>query len=200
VVIKIILCAVVGYLLGSISVAVLLCRALKHEDVRTQGSCNAGSTNVARVYGMKMGLLTFAGDFLKMAASFGFGYLLLGEDGGAIACMGCLIGHCWPVFFNFKGGKGVAVSAAIALFIDWRLLLILLAVFAVCVLATKRVSVGSLAASLVFTPAMLLLGERRPLNIALGLLVFVIVWLLHIPNIKRLLNHTEGAFRPGSKK
>ena len=196
-IILIILCAVIGYLIGSVSVAILLCRAVKHEDVRTKGSCNAGSTNVARVYGMKMGIITFIGDFLKMAVAVGIGYLLLGENGGAIASMGCLIGHCWPIFFGFRGGKGVAVSVVIAFFVDWRLALILIGIFIVAFLLTRRISVGSLAGALLFTPVLLLLGEKLIMNIVLGILVFVIIWFLHIPNIKRLINHTEGKFTPG---
>ena len=189
-------CAVIGYLIGSISIAVLLCRLLKHEDVREKGSHNAGSTNVARVYGLKIGLLVFVGDFAKMALAIGIGWLLMGKTGQAAASIGCLIGHCWPIFFGFKGGKGVAVSAAIACFIDWRLLICLLIIFAVAAVISKRVSVGSQVAAVLFTPVMLLLGNLFIWFIITGIVVCVVVVVQHIPNIKRLINHTEAEFKP----
>ena len=194
--VMIVICAVIGYLIGSVSVAVLLCRFLKHEDVREKGSHNAGSTNVARVYGLKIGLLVFVGDFAKMAIAIGIGWLLLGKTGQAAASIGCLIGHCWPIFFGFKGGKGVAVSAAIACFIDWRMLICLLIIFALAAVISKRVSVGSLAAALLYTPAMVLLGNTFIWFIITGIVVCLVVVLQHIPNIKRLINHTEAEFKP----
>ena len=188
-----------GYLLGSVSVAVILCKLIKNEDVRGKGSKNAGATNVARVYGMGLGLLTLAGDAIKTVLAFLIGNLLLGESGAAVGMAACLIGHCWPVFFGFKGGKGVVVCGTIAAILDWRFLLVLIAVFALMFVLTRRVSVGSLTAAVVYTPTLILLGERAPLNIALGILAFVIVCGQHIPNIKRLANNTEGEFKPGKQ-
>ena len=104
---KYILLLAAGYLLGSISSAVILSRYLYKTDVRTLGSGNAGATNAARVYGMGMGLATLVCDGLKTAASMYLGLLLGGEVGFALAGAACVVGHCWPVFFRFRGGKGV---------------------------------------------------------------------------------------------
>lgn len=195
--------AVIGYLFGSVSAAVLLCRLFKKTDVRTKGSKNAGATNVARVYGARMGILTFLLDIIKTCLAMTLGglagaLLVPASDastwGMSIAAIGCIIGHCWPIFFGFKGGKGVSVSAAIALLIDWRLFLLLIAIFIVVVLITKRVSVGSLAAAVLFVPAELLLGDTAAHLLVLGSIMTVVVVLMHIGNIKRLINGTEAAF------
>ena len=106
-----------GYLLGSVSAAVMLTRHLRLGDVRKQGSGNAGATNVARVYGIWVGLLTLLGDGIKTALAMWLGRLLAGEPGVIIAAFGCLMGHCFPLYFGFKGGKAVSVSGAIGLFL-----------------------------------------------------------------------------------
>ncbi|MBQ6540563.1 MAG: glycerol-3-phosphate acyltransferase, partial [Oscillospiraceae bacterium] len=134
IVVKVIIIAAAAYLLGSISIAVLLSRFVKHEDVREKGSGNAGATNVARVYGFKFGLATLFGDVAKTLVAALIGFLLMGKPGISIACAACIIGHCWPVFFGFKGGKGVAVGAAIIGVVDWRVLIIALGVFLITVL------------------------------------------------------------------
>lgn len=196
-VLKYFACAFAGYLFGSVNFAIILCKAIKHEDVRKKGSLNAGATNVARVYGMRMGLITFIGDFIKTAAAMGFGLLLLGKDGMAIGAMTCLIGHCWPLFFKFRGGKGVVVGAAIGCFLDWRVFIIIVAAFFMAFALTKRVSVSSLTAAFIFPIVLALLGGHFPIEIAAGILTFIVVWVMHIPNIKRIINHTEGKFKPG---
>ena len=192
---KICLVAAAAYLLGSISVAVLACRRLYGADVRTRGSGNAGATNVARVFGMKAGILTFAGDFLKTAASMLIGAWLLGEAGKCIAACACLLGHCWPVFFGFRGGKGVTVSAAAALLLDVRLFLILVAVFFLVFYFARTVSVCSITAALVYPLAMLLLGDTSLPMLLTGVFVAVLVCFLHRGNIRRLLSGTEPTFK-----
>ncbi len=187
-----------GYLLGSVSVAVLLNRRLG-KDVRDAGSGNAGATNVARVFGMKTGLLTLGGDMAKTALSALLGQLLAGPDGLAIACGACLLGHCFPVFFKFRGGKGVSVGACIALVLDWRMFLALAAVFFLVFLLSRRVSLCSVCAALsypglyyLFNPG---LSFRFWLCVGIGLLVIF----LHRSNIRRLLQGEEAKFRPGSQ-
>ncbi len=196
-VLKYVVCVLAGYLFGSVNFAIIFCKAIKHEDIRKKGSLNAGATNVARVYGMKMGLLTFIGDFIKTASAMGFGYLLLGRDGMSLSAMACLIGHCWPMFFNFRGGKGVVVGAAIGCILDWRLFIIIVAGFFIAFAFSKRVSVSSLTSALMFPIVLILLGGHLPLEIAAGVLACIIVWVMHIPNIKRIISGTEGKFKPG---
>ena len=122
-VIYIAIVVVAGYLLGSLSISILLSKNLLGRDVRRHGSGNAGATNMARVFGMHAGLLTLAGDMLKAAAAMLLGFWLLGDTGMALGGVACLLGHCFPVLHGFKGGKGVSSGAMVALMIDWRVFL-----------------------------------------------------------------------------
>lgn len=197
---KMCLTAAAGYLFGSISVAVLVCKRLYGADVRERGSGNAGATNVARVFGMKAGVLTFVGDLLKTAAALLLGERLLGETGMCIAACACLIGHCWPVFFGFRGGKGVTVSAAVALLLDPRLFLIVVAVFFAVFYFSRTVSVCSISAAIAYPLAMLLLGDTSLPMLLTGVFVALLVAFLHRGNIKRILNGTEPKFKAKHKE
>ena len=188
-----------GYLLGSISSAVLLTHT-RFGDIRDKGSGNAGATNVARSYGIWMGLLTLLLDGIKTALAMWLGTLLAGEPGASLGAAACLIGHCWPVYFRFKGGKGVSVAGAIAVWLDWRLILILIAVFLILAFVSKRVSVGSLSAALAYPFAMLLLGGFDWHQLALGFLILVLVFFTHRENIKRIIAGTEPVFRAGRSR
>ena len=134
-ILPLLLSALVGYLLGSISFAILLTKAFAHEDVRAHGSGNAGATNVLRVAGKKASALTFLLDFCKCVASVLVGYFLVkhacvanGVDpemarlGMYAAGFCCMIGHMYPLYFGFRGGKGVVTTAAMMLLLDWRVL------------------------------------------------------------------------------
>ena len=189
-----------GYLLGSISVAVVLTKRLSKGDIRKQGSGNAGATNVARVYGIWVGLATLLGDGLKIALAMFLGSLIAGEPGMVIAAFGCLMGHCFPLYFGFKGGKAVSVSAAIGLFLDWRFFLILVAVFFLTFLFAKRVSVCSMAAAVAYPLGMLALGCFPWYALALGCFITVFVIFMHRENLKRLFKGTEPKFTLGSRK
>lgn len=187
---------IVGYLLGSVSIAVILSRRFFGGDVREQGSGNAGATNVARVFGMRAGLITLAGDVLKTVLSMLIGGLLAGPEGSALAGAACLAGHCFPLFFHFHGGKGVSVGAAIALYTDWRLLVIVLAVFIILYLCFRKVSLGSMAGGVTLPIAMLILGGFAWYELALGVLVALLLVYMHRSNIRRLIDGTESDFKP----
>lgn len=193
-VIKILAVIIVGYLFGSISSAVMLTKDILKKDVRELGSRNAGATNVTRVFGGWFGLITLAGDVLKTVAAMLCGSYLLGSTGMLIAAAACIIGHCIPLFFQFRGGKGVAVAAGIALMLDWRLVILLLLIFSIMYLITKTVSLSSLVASACFPLAQLLLGETRLQFLALGVFIALLICFMHRENIKRLLLHTEPKF------
>ena len=107
---KLLLCAIAGYLLGSISVSILVTKYIFHDDLRQQGSGNAGATNAARVYGLGAGVLTFAGDFAKSILAMLLGRGLGGVTGLAVGGAACLLGHCFPIYFKFKGGKAVSAG------------------------------------------------------------------------------------------
>lgn len=192
-----ILIAIFGYLFGSISSAVLLSKKIFHEDVRTMGSGNAGATNMARVFGMLPGILAFLCDAAKTAIATLLGLWLGGPEGLAVGGIACVVGHCWPVFFQMRGGKGVSVGAMIALMVDWRILLILVAAFFITFFLTRIVSVCSIVVAVILPVASILMKQPLPdciLAAATGLLVLF----QHRSNIVRLLRGEEKKFSPKS--
>ncbi|MBO4847802.1 MAG: glycerol-3-phosphate 1-O-acyltransferase PlsY [Clostridia bacterium] len=187
---KIIASGLLGYLIGSVVTAIIISRLVFREDVRTQGSGNSGATNAARVYGLRFGVLTFLGDFLKGVAACVLGRLIAGDAGLAAAGICCMAGHCFPVWFDFRGGKGVSVGAALALMIDWRIFVCAIAVFAIVVFAVKIVSVASLSATVTVGVMSLILGPV-PILKALGAAAALLVIFMHRTNIRRLILGTE---------
>lgn len=188
--------AALGYLLGSISFSVILTKQKYKVDVRTEGSGNAGATNVARVFGMKAGLLTLLFDILKMVIPMAVGLALSGEWGVTVAGACGIIGHCFPLYFGFKGGKGVSVAATIAMFIDWRVTVISLLVFVISVATTRIVSISSCLAALsvLTTTIIFCYGEWAPITLALFTAVLVIF--MHRSNLQRLARGEEKKFSP----
>ena len=199
-----ILIAVFSYLLGSLNFGVILSKA-KGEDVREKGSGNAGTTNMLRNYGKGMAALTIIGDMAKVVIAIqlttiicsilGLQYSFEAIPGlFFIKCFAgffCVLGHIFPVFFKFKGGKGVATSGGMVFMVDWRIALILLAVFIIVVLITKYVSLGSLIMSALYP--ILIYAFHRDLFATLISLVFTaIIFIAHRENIKKLINHTEN--------
>ena len=182
-----------SYLLGSLNVSLLLSCRMAGGDVRGMGSGNAGATNMARSYGLNAGLLTLAGDMLKGVAAMLGGFLLLGDTGIMLGGMGCILGHCFPVLYSFRGGKGVAVGAAIALCTDWRAAPAVLAVFFLTAFATKKVSLSSLCAAVMLC-AVLLFLDASPQRLTLALFAAVLIIIRHRGNIVRLLRGTEPDF------
>ena len=188
--------AALGYLLGSISFSVILTKQKYKVDVRTEGSGNAGATNVARVFGMKAGLFTLLFDILKMVIPMAVGLALSGDWGVTVAGACGIIGHCFPLYFGFKGGKGVSVAATIAMFIDWRVTVISLLVFIIFVAITRIVSISSCLAALsvLTTTIIFCYGEWAPITLALFTAVLVIF--MHRSNLQRLVRGEEKKFSP----
>lgn len=186
---------VIGYLLGNIQTAVIVSRAYYHDDVRNHGSGNAGSTNMVRVYGYGPGAITFAGDAMKAFLGVLAGQLLCGQVGGYIAGFFVVIGHCWPMFLGFRGGKGVASSYTIAILTFPLGALVAIAIGGAILLINKKMSIMSLAAMLLFFVATLIfrLGNL-PLVILAGLLA-VVVFVRHAENIQRLIHGEEQRLR-----
>ena len=205
--IRIVSSLITGYLLGSVVVAILISRFIFKEDVRTKGSGNSGATNAARVYGLPFGLLTFAGDVIKAILACRAGWFIGGANtlagsplGGcwcmAAAGVACMVGHCFPVFFRFKGGKGVSVGAALALMIDWRLFVIGIGVFLLMAIITKRVSIGSILGAIALGISAYFLKDELPLKL-MGIFAAVMVVVMHYSNISRIINGTEKPFTLG---
>ena len=191
---SLLLSAVISYLIGSVNSAILLVRGFFHKDIRSSGSGNAGATNAGRSYGAGVGALTLLGDVLKAVISCAIGRALAGQAGQALAGLFCLIGHCWPVFFHFRGGKGMAVGAGTVFFLDWRAGLIMVAVFAVVFLIGRRVSLSTIVTALAFPAVYYALHRAFDVNLALTAVMVVLIVFQHRSNIARLLNGTEPKF------
>ena len=185
----------VSYLLGSLSFSIIFSRMIGR-DIRKQGSGNAGATNMTRVFGWAAGVATLAFDMLKGVAAMLIGRALLGDVGVCLGGIGSLVGHCWPVFHDFKGGKGISIGAAIGLMIDWRVCVTIIAVFLIVALLSKKVSLGSVCAAVAIVPATFVFAPRPPM-IALAVFGMVVAICRHAENINRLLAGTEPDFRAG---
>jgi len=190
---KIAITLIISYLLGSISTGVVISRAVSGKDIRSQGSGNAGTTNMLRILGRKMALFTFAGDMLKGIIAVYIGKALVGGDlGGTLGVLGAVLGHFYPVFFGFKGGKGIATSFGSLLFVFPVQALLAFSVFLILVAVTHYVSVGSVAAAFTL-PALVLLTE--PQSLTSGIIIAFIgamVIYRHRANIVRLIQGKEN--------
>ena len=190
-----------AYLLGSIPWGVLLTRLFTAEDIRQQGSGNIGATNVSRVAGPTLGLLTLAGDILKGAVPVFLALKLAGQHQGlhdmflAIVAMAAFFGHLFPLFTKFKGGgKGVATSAGCFIVLAPLACLVALAAFVAMLLWPRRVSAGSLAAAAVLPIAVWFSTFSWELTAGAAILS-VFMFIRHRDNIKRLVAGTEPKFR-----
>jgi glycerol-3-phosphate acyltransferase PlsY len=192
--------SIFAYLLGSIPWGIVLTRLFSSADIRRQGSGNIGATNVSRVAGPSLGLLTFIGDVLKgavpvyLALKFsgqhGINDLILAAVGLAAFC-----GHLYPLFMKFKsGGKGVATTAGCFVILAPLACLIALSAFIVFLLLSRRVSAGSLAAAAVLPIAVWLTTHSWEITAAAGIMT-VFIFIRHTDNIKRLLSGTEPTFK-----
>ena len=188
-----------SYLLGSISISILVSKKVYGGDIRAFGSGNAGATNMARNFGLNAGFITLLADMAKAAVAILAGFFLLGDEGLALSGMSCLCGHCFPVFYNFRGGKGVSSGAAIAFAIDWRVGLLAVAAFAVVAFSTRKVSAGSICAALAVFIGSLLFRVCEP-KIGLAVFSMCLVIIRHRENIKRLIAGTEADFKLGAGK
>ena len=194
-----ILLALGSYLIGCVSLSIILSKNIFGGDVRGMGSGNAGATNMARSFGMSAGVLTLLADALKAVIAMVIGNLLFGDLGLAIAGTCCLIGHCYPVFYGFKGGKGVSVGAAIAFAIDWKVGIFVVLCFAIVAALTRRVSPSSISAAIGIVIAGLIFKVSTP-ELIMSIIGAILVIYRHKENIKRLIAGTEPEFKAGSSK
>lgn len=185
------LCILIPYLLGSINPAIIISGASFRDDVRNHGSGNAGTTNMLRTYGKKAAVAVFALDMLKGAVAVLLGRLLLGIDGGALAGFFVAFGHMFPVYYKFRGGKGVACLAMAIFVISPTTFVILLAMFLVIVIGTRMVSLASVMCALLY-PLILRAFANQGLNVAMAVLSACFVAFMHRENLKRIWNGTES--------
>lgn len=197
--------ALAAYLIGSVSFAVIVSRVGAQDDVRRHGSGNAGMTNILRNYGKKMAAFTALGDFGKGIVAVAVGrmiFTLAGItvlDGGYIAGFFVVLGHLFPLYFGFKGGKGVLVGAVMLAFFDWRVFVIAFALFILSVVLTKWISLGSILGAVSF-PITTWLFYRDPVLTAMAFGMAAAVVFMHRSNIGRILHGTENKFSFKSKK
>ena len=196
-VIPVILTAVIAYLLGNLNGAVLISRAVAHEDVRTKGSGNAGLTNFTRNYGAAASIFVIAIDVGKAVAACLLGGLLLKGnghymDGVALGGLFVILGHDFPALLGFKGGKGILSGVTVALMLDWRIGLFVFGIFLLAYALTKYVSLGSVLSSGAFGPiyAVIHWGEGW-FPIVVGFILSALLVWMHRGNIVRLIKGEE---------
>ncbi|MCL1819829.1 MAG: glycerol-3-phosphate 1-O-acyltransferase PlsY [Oscillospiraceae bacterium] len=188
--------AIVSYLLGSFNTAVVISRTILKDDIRGHGSGNAGATNALRVMGKKLAALVAAGDILKGVIAILFaGWLFYGSEqfyfARILAAAFAIIGHVYPVFFGFKGGKGVATTGAMVLMLDWRAFLICATIFILTVAVTRLSSLGSML-GVISVPFSFWFFNYDAVTITASAMIALFVVFLHRENIKRLFKGTEN--------
>lgn len=198
----VLLAAIVPYFLGSINPAVLISKGIYKTDVRTLGSGNAGTTNMLRAFGKKAAAATLILDLLKAALAYWFGFFLfLGMTGGAIAGFFVVLGHIFPIFAKFRGGKGVACLAVVALCTSPLTFAIVLGIWLIVVIGTRYVSLGSVMAALLY-PLILraFVGAADGGSVAFAIAAVCFVIFRHRENLKRLYEGKENKISLFKKK
>ncbi len=200
---KFLIIFVIAYLLGSISTSILFSKIKTGKDIRDFGSGNAGATNTLRTLGKGAAIVVLFGDMLKAVISILIAKALLNEQIAVyIASIGVVLGHNFPIYFGFKGGKGVAVSAIACLFADWRIGAFVIILSVLIMGVTKYVSLGSIiGAVLVFLLGFLFRGIDIP-YIIFSIIIGGLAIIMHRKNIVRLFNGTENklSFSKGGKQ
>lgn len=198
--------AIVAYLLGSISFSVIITKKMAGFDVREKGSGNAGTTNVLRTVGKKAAIITLICDILKGVVAILLallaGYIIKGLDNALLVQLAgifVILGHTFPIFFKFKGGKGIATSLGVLLMINWQIGLICLVFAIILIILTKMVSVGSIVAAILFPVLVIFINQNYIVAessnwsyLIFSIIIVLLVILNHRENIKRILNGTEN--------
>lgn len=209
-------CLAIGYVFGLFQTAYIIGR-LHHTDIRRHGSGNAGTTNALRTFGKKAGALTLLGDVLKcFLAMLLVSRVFRGSHGEILPLLtmytgfGCILGHNFPFYLNFRGGKGIGASAGLILFFDWKIFLVgVIAVFGGILATTHYVSLGSLSAYVISYILIMIRGQMgaygmdqahlTELYLVVGAMT-ILAFVRHRANIKRLLSGTENKIYLGKKK
>ena len=197
-----IIVAIIAYLLGSISFSVIISKKMAGFDVREKGSGNAGTTNMLRSVGKKAAAITLVCDILKGVIAILIAMLMnkiFPNSNGAllvqIAGVAVILGHTFPIFFKFKGGKGVATSLGVLIMSNWQIGLICLVFALILIILTQMVSVGSIAAAILYPVLTIFIPQNYiiPGNyIIYSIVLAVIIVFNHRENVKRLLSGTEN--------
>ena len=196
--------AIIAYLIGSINFSVIISKKMAGFDVRDKGSGNAGTTNMLRSVGKKAAAVTLICDILKGVVAIGIaiilGNIIKNLDKALlvqIAGIFVVVGHTFPIFFQFKGGKGVATSLGVLLLSNWQIGLICLVFGLVLIALTRMVSLGSVGAAILFPVLTLFINQNYIVSEGSGYFIYSIILAFivafnHRSNIKRILNGTEN--------
>ena len=192
----VLLSVLAGYLLGNLNGAVLVSRLLGKKDVREQGSGNAGLTNFLRVYGPSSAVLVIAIDVLKAVAACLISKMLLskygyGAEGVLIGGLAVNLGHDFPALLGFRGGKGVLCGITAAFMADWQCALVVLAVFVVCLILTRYVSLSSILGALTFSVSFAVVHRYNLPLAVMGAALGLFIIFMHRSNISRLIKGNE---------
>ena len=191
---------IVSYLLGSVSSSIIVGKIKSGKDIRTMGSGNAGATNTLRTFGKGAALFVILGDGLKTVISILIAKVIFPEDSIAvyIAGLGCVLGHNFPVYYGFKGGKGVLVSIVSILFANWKIGLITFFISILIMIFTKYVSLGSIIGSILVVILAVLYEKGNIEYLIFSFILAVLCIYRHRANIVRLIKGTENKL--GGKK
>ncbi len=191
---RIVACVLLGYVLGCLNGAIVISRLTQHEDVREKGSGNAGLTNFLRNYGGATTFLVIALDVGKVVLSCWLASLVWPEQeetAKMLAGVCAMLGHMFPAFFGFRGGKGILSGAALAAVMDWRIFALGFGVFLIAFLLTKYVSLGSVLGAITFSIGFAVFFWGQPRIYCMGILIAALAIYMHRGNISRLLHGTE---------
>ena len=200
-----IIIAIIAYLIGSINFSIIISKRMAGFDVREKGSGNAGTTNMLRSVGVKAAAITLLCDILKgvvvILIAILIGNIVDGLDDALLVQLAgifVIIGHTFPIFFGFKGGKGIATSLGVLLMINWQIGLICLVFALILMVITRMVSVGSIAAAILFPVLVIFIGQNYivPVNnwsyLIFSIIVAVLVLFNHRENLKRIFTGKEN--------
>ena len=188
-----IIIAAAAYLLGSISTGLMIAKTDASVNLREMGSKNTGASNVLRVMGLKAGAITFLGDFLKAVIACLIGWWLKDLYGAMLAGLFCILGHNWPIYHQFKGGKGVACSAAVILMtFPWPAAVVSILLCITVIAVTKMISLGSMTMLVAFKILVAIQTALSPLPCIWAFLLAALCIYRHRANIKRILSGTEN--------
>lgn len=204
---QLIVITIVAYLIGSINLSIIICKLMGKGDIREHGSGNAGTTNTLRTLGKLPALIVLIFDVLKavIAIYLGKWLITLGQVQNtmipyndlamALSSIGVILGHNFPIYYGFKGGKGIATSLGVLLTIEWKIGLVCLVFALVLMLLTRMVSVGSIAAAILYPVLVLVMGTEftnKWIYLAFSLVIALMAVIRHRANIKRIFDGTEN--------
>ncbi len=184
----------IAYLLGSINTSIIASKLMIGDDIRNHGSGNAGATNALRTLGKKGAIIVVLGDVLKAVAAILIAKLILNNDPSAIyiSGIGAVLGHNFPLYFKFKGGKGIVVSTTVMLFADLAIGLVVIVIALTIMTITRYVSLGSILGALLFAVLSIIFKAGNADFIVFALMIALLAIYMHKSNIARLISGTEN--------